>query len=138
MPQQVFGRHQAPRTRSRDAGPISSSPAASIASDRPIAVDEMNVTAGTLRRDFTLTVQPGGSFAKTAGRHPLSSSRTMAPSARTSALDAPTHPWTTVSDLRVAHRHRPRPPGLHINQDFTIGSGRPPPAPSNAGRSSRP
>ena len=66
-----------------------------IDSDRPIAVGDMDVTAGTLQRDFTLTVQPGGSFTKTTPAR--CSSPTTAPSAAPTSSSTRTRRWTTGS-----------------------------------------
>ena len=93
-----------------------------IASDRPIVVDEMNVAAGTLQRDFTLTVQPGGSFAKTTGgtffvTNDGALSADLVLDADASLADGQICVSRTGTD--------PDLPGLHINQDFTIGSGAP-------------
>ena len=94
-----------------------------IDSDRPIAVDDMDVTAGTLQRDFTLTVQPDGSFTKTTPGTLFVSNNGAFGSADL-VLDAD----ASLDDgqLCVARTGTdPDLPGLHINQDFTIGSAAP-------------
>ena len=94
-----------------------------IDSDRPVAVDDMDVTAGTLQRDFTLTVQPGGSFTKTTpGTLFVSNNGAFGSADLVLDADASLEDGTA---LRGAHRRRLDLPGLHINQDFTIGSAAP-------------
>ncbi|HMJ97009.1 MAG TPA: hypothetical protein VK486_14225, partial [Thermoleophilaceae bacterium] len=93
-----------------------------IDSDRPIAVDDMDVTAGTLQRDFTLTVRPGGSFTKTTGGT-LFVSNSGAFSA-----DLVLNADASLNDGQICVTRTgtdPDLPGLHINQDFTIGSAAP-------------
>ena len=101
-----------------------------INSDRPITVDDMDVTAGALHGDFALTVQPGGSFTK-SGFGTLSIRNTSGNAAADSAdlvLNADASlvdgticvSWSGDPDLGDPDR-----PGLYINQDFTIGSGAP-------------
>lgn len=94
-----------------------------IDSDRPVAVDDMDVTAGALQRDFTLTVQPGGSFTKTgAGTLFIRNNGSFGSADLVLDADASLEGGQicvsrTGTDLDV--------PGLYINQDFTIGSGAP-------------
>ena len=94
-----------------------------IDSDRPVAVDDMDVTAGTLQRDFALTVQPGGSFTKTTPGTLFVSNNGAFGSADL-VLDAD----ASLDDGQLCVARTgvgPDLPGLHINQDFTIGSGAP-------------
>ena len=94
-----------------------------IDSDRPVAVDDMDVTAGRLQRDFTLTVRPGGSFTKTSagtlfvGNNGAFGSADLVLDADASLDDGTFCVARTGTDPDV--------PGLFINQDFTIGSGAP-------------
>ena len=91
-------------------------------SDRPIAVDDMDVTAGTLQRDFTLTVQTGGSFTKTSpGTLFITNSGALSADLVLNA-DASLDEGTFCVSRTGTD---PDLPGLHINQDFTIGSGAP-------------
>jgi hypothetical protein len=94
-----------------------------IDGDRPVAVDEMDVTAGALQGDLTLTVPPGGSFTKTTGgtlfirNNPALDSADLVLDADASLVDGQICVSRSGDD--------PDLPGLHINQDFTIGSGAP-------------
>ena len=94
-----------------------------IDSDRPVAVDDMDVTAGRLQRDFTLTVRPGGSFTKTSpgtlfvGNNGAFGSADLVLDADASLDEGTFCVARTGTDPDV--------PGLFINQDFTIGSGAP-------------
>ena len=94
-----------------------------IDSDRPIAVDDMDVTAGTLQRDFTLTVQPDGSFTKTtAGTFFVTNNGAFGSADLVLDADA------SLEDGQICVARTgtdPDLPGLHINQDFTIGSAAP-------------
>jgi hypothetical protein len=94
-----------------------------IDSDRPVAVDDMDVTAGTLQRDFTLTVQPEGSFTKTTGGTLFVSNNGAFGSA-----DLVLNADASLDDGQLCVTRTgtdPDLPGLHINQDFTIGSAAP-------------
>ncbi len=94
-----------------------------IDSDRPVAVDDMDVTAGRLQRDFTLTVRPGGSFTKTSpgtlfvGNNGAFGSADLVLDADASLDEGTFCVARTGTDPDV--------PGLFINEDFTIGSGAP-------------
>ena len=91
-----------------------------IDSDRPIAVGDMDVTGGTLQRDFTLTVQPGGSFTKTTGLTFFVTNNGAFGSADL-VLDAD----ASLEEGQICVSRTgtdPDLPGLHINQDFTIES----------------
>ena len=94
-----------------------------IDGDRPVAVDEMDVTAGALQGDLTLTVQPDGSFSKTTGGTLFIRNNAALESADL-VLDAD----ASLADGQICVSRSgddPDLPGLHINQDFTIGSGAP-------------
>ena len=92
-------------------------------SDRPIAVGDMDVTHGRLHRDFTLTVVPGGSFTKTTpGTFFISNNGAFGSADLVLDADA------SLEDGQICVARTGVDPdlaGLHINQDFTIGSGAP-------------
>ena len=94
-----------------------------IDSDRPIAVADMDVTAGRLQRDFTLTVVPGGSFTKTTpGTFFVSNNGAFGSADLVLDADA------SLDDGQICVSRTgtdPDLPGLHINQDLTIGSAAP-------------
>jgi hypothetical protein len=90
---------------------------------RPVTVHVMNVTGGRIQNDFTLTVAPGGSFAKTTGGTlSVTNSGTFGPSAdlilnADAALDGGS---ICIADDGDGHADLPN---LQINGDFTIGAG---------------
>ncbi len=91
-----------------------------VDSDRPIAVGDMNVAAGALQRDFTLTVRPGGSFTKsTVGT--LFVRNIGAAGSADLVLDADASLDEGVVCVASTAETDDRP-NLHINQDFTIGA----------------
>ena len=90
-------------------------------SDRPVTATAMSVTAGALQDDFTLTVPPGGSFAKT-GDGTFAVTNSGAEGSADLVLDAD----ATVGGGRMCVARTgdqdPDQPNLRIDQDFTIGS----------------
>ena len=106
-----------------------------IDSDRPVAVDDMDVTAGRLQRDFTLTVRPGGSFTKTSpgtlfvGNNGAFGSADLVLDADASLDEGTFCVARTGTDPDV-----PASSSTRISRSGPV----PPPAPSSADRSSTP
>jgi hypothetical protein len=90
---------------------------------RPVTAHVMNVTGGQIQNDFTLTVAPGGSFAKTTGgSFSVTNSGTFGPSADLVLNADATLEDGNICVARSGDGH-PDLPNLQINAEFTIGAG---------------